>query len=170
IGVPEALEKRMTKQFGRPLLEVALSLGAETTAGSTVVLPAPGGQRVVAVGLGDIDVTPEQVRRAAGNGVRKAAGLAGDNAVIVAVCLDAVEPEVIRGAAEGALLGAYSFVKLSAAPVASKFASITVVSNSGKPEARRAVESARIVATAVCLARDWVNTPANALYPEVFAD
>ncbi len=170
IGVPEALEKRMAKQFGRPLLEVALSLGAETTAGSTVVLPAPGGQRVVAVGLGDIDVTPEQVRRAAGNGVRKAAGLAGDKAVTVAVCLDAVEPEVIRGAAEGALLGAYSFVKLSAAPVASKIASITVVSNSGKPEARRAVESARIVATAVCLARDWVNTPANALYPEVFAD
>src|SRR4029078_9899736 len=63
-----------------------------------------------------------------------------------------------------------SFVKLSTAPVASKIASITVVSNSGKPEARRAVESPRIVATAVCLARDWVTTPANALYPEVFAD
>ena len=32
------------------------------------------------------------------------------------------------------------------------------------------MESARIVATAVCLARDWVNAPATELYPETFAD
>ena len=170
IGLPDGLDKRLARQFGRPLLEVARSLGAATKPGSTTVVPGPDGHRVVVVGLGDIDVTPEQVRRAAGNGVRTAAKLAGDQAVAVAICLDAVEPEVIRGAAEGALLGAYSFVKLGAEPAPAKIASITVVSSSGKPEARRAVESARTVAAAVCQARDWVNTPANALYPETFAE
>ena len=149
---------------------MARSLGAETKAGTTAVLPGPDGQRLVAVGLGDIDVTPEQVRRAAGNGVRKAAKLAGEKAVSVAVCLEAVEPEVIRGAAEGALLGAYTFVKVSAEPAPAKIASITVVSSSGKPEARRAVESARVVASAVCLALDCVNAQANELYPETFGE
>ena len=81
-----------------------------------------------------------------------------------------VEPEVIRGAAEGALLGSYRFVKVSGEQPSAKVASITVVSSSAKPEAKRAIDAARIVATAVCLARDWVNTPANALYPETFAD
>ena len=170
VGVADDLEKRIAKQFGRPLLQVALSLGAKTKPGSTVALPGPDGRTMVAVGLGDIDVTPEQVRRAAGNGVRKASKLAGDGSVSVAVCLDAVEPEVIRGAAEGALLGSYSFVKLSMDQPPARVSSITVVSTSGKPEARRAVEAARTVASAVCLARDWVNEPANVLYPETFAE
>ena len=170
VGVPDDLEKRIARQFGRPLLEVVLSLGGKTKPGSTVALPGPDGRRVVAVGLGDIDVTPEQVRRAAGNAVRKAAKLAGDGLVSVAVCLDAVEPEVIKGAAEGALLGVYSFVKLSVDQPPAKVSSITVVSSSGKPAARRAIDTATVVARAVCLARDWVNEPANVLYPETFAD
>ncbi len=170
VGVSDQLEKRVAKQLGRPLLEVAISLGAKTKPGGTVALPGPDGSRIVVVGLGDLDVTPEQVRRAAGNGVRHAASLAGEGSVSVAVSLDAVEPEVIRGAAEGALLGAYSFVKVSGEQPEPTVSSITVVSSSGKPEARRAVEAARIVATAVCLARDWVNTPANVLYPETFAE
>jgi len=170
VGASDQLQKRVAKQFGRALLEVALSLGGTTKPGVTVTLPGPDGTRVVVVGLGDLDVTPEQVRRAAGNGVRQAAALAGDGSVTVAVCLDAVEPDVIRGAAEGAVLGAYSFVKVSGSEPAPSVAAITVVSSSGKPEARRAVETARIVATAVCLARDWVNAPANVLYPETFAE
>ena len=152
------------------MLDLARSLGADTKPGTTVLLPGPDGQRVVVVGLGEIDVTPEQVRRAAGTAVRKAGELAGDQGVKVAVCLDVVEPEVIRGAAEGALLGSYRFVKVSGEQPSAKVASITVVSSSAKPEAKRAIDAARIVATAVCLARDWVNTPANALYPETFAD
>ncbi|MFT3862078.1 leucyl aminopeptidase [Micropruina sp.] len=170
VGLPKDLDKRVTKQFGRPLLDVARSLGATTNPGATVTLPGADGQRVIVVGLGEIDVTPEQVRRAAGSGLRTAAKLGGDRAVKVAVCLDAVEPEVIRGAAEGALLGSYSFVKVSGEQSPVAIASITVVSSSGKPEARRAVETARTVAAAVCLARDWVNTPANVLYPETFAE
>jgi leucyl aminopeptidase len=170
VGAPDQLDKRVNKQFGTSLLDLARSLGADTKPGTTVLLPGPDGQRVVVVGLGEIDVTPEQVRRAAGTAVRKAGELAGDQGVKVAVCLDVVEPEVIRGAAEGALLGSYRFVKVSGEQPSAKVASITVVSSSAKPEAKRAIDAARIVATAVCLARDWVNTPANALYPETFAD
>ena len=170
VGAPDQLDKRVNKQFGTSLLDLARSLGADTKPGTTVLLPGPAGQRVVVVGLGEIDVTPEQVRRAAGTAVRKAGELAGDQGVKVAVCLDVVEPEVIRGAAEGALLGSYRFVKVSGEQPSAKVASITVVSSSAKPEAKRAIDAARIVATAVCLARDWVNTPANALYPETFAD
>jgi leucyl aminopeptidase len=170
VGAPDQLEKRVAKQFGTSLLDLARSLGADTKPGGTVLLPAPDGHRVLVVGLGEIDVTPEQVRRAAGTAVRRAGELADDNGLKVAVCLDVVEPEVIRGAAEGALLGSYTFVKVSGEQRPARVASITVVSGSAKPEARRAIEAARIVATAVCLARDWVNTPANALYPETFAD
>ena len=170
VGAPDQLDKRVNKQFGTSLLDLARSLGADTKPGTTVLLPGPDGQRVVVVGLGEIDVTPEQVRRAAGTAVRKAGELAGDQGVKVAVWLDVVEPEVIRGAAEGALLGSYRFVKVSGEQPSAKVASITVVSSSAKPEAKRAIDAARIVATAVCLARDWVNTPANALYPETFAD
>lgn len=170
VGVPDELEQRTAKQFGRPLLAVARGLGADAKPGSTTVLPGPDGHRLIAVGLGDIDVTPEQVRRAAGNGVRAAAGLGAERPLRVAICLDAVEPEVVKGAAEGALLGAYSFVKVSGKEPQDAVASVTVVSSSGKPEVRRAIETATTVAAAVCLARDWVNTPANVLYPETFAD
>ena len=170
VGVPDELDQRTAKQVGQPLLAVARGLGADAKPGSTTVLPGTDGGRLIAVGLGDADVTPEQVRRAAGNGVRAAAGLNAERPLRVAICLDAVEPEVVKGAAEGALLGAYSFVKVSGREPKEAIASVTVVSSSGKPEARRAIETARTVAAAVCLARDWVNTPANVLYPETFAD
>ncbi len=170
VGVPDQVERRAAKQFGQPLLALVGELGATAKPGTTTVLPGADGCRLIAVGLGDIDVTPEQVRRAAGNGVRAAAGLGSERQLRVAICLDAVEPEVVKGAAEGALLGAYSFVKVSGKQPTDPIASVTVVSSSGKPEVRRAVEVATTVAAAVCLARDWVNTPANVLYPETFAD
>ncbi|MFT4297014.1 MAG: leucyl aminopeptidase [Micropruina sp.] len=170
VGLPDEVERRAAKQFGQPLLAVARSLGADSKPGSTVVLPGADGRRLIAVGLGNIDVTPEQVRRAAGNGVRTASGLKSERPLRVAICLDAVEPEVVKGAAEGALLGSYAFVKVSGAQAAESIAALTVVSSSGKPEVRGAVETAKTVAAAVCLARDWVNTPANVLYPQTFAE
>ena len=170
IGVSEDADRAFTKQFGRGLRDLALSFGAKTKPGRAVVVPGPDRTRYVVVGLGDIDVTPEQVRRAAGAGVRAAAALAQDAPLVIAVSLDAVEPEVIKGAAEGALLGAYSYGKVTSAPAKPAVARLAVVSTSSRSEARRAVETAATVADAVCLAREWVNTPGNLLYPESFAE
>ncbi|WP_232548532.1 leucyl aminopeptidase [Propioniciclava soli] len=166
VGVPDDVDKAWSKRSGSPLMEAAQTLGALPKPGTVVALP--GSPVVVVVGVGGVDVTPEQVRRATGNAVRAAARLAGDRSLSVAVSLEAVEPEVIRGVTEGALLGAYSYAKASATKAARPIGAVTIVSDA--PAAAAAVAEGETVAKAVCRARDWVNTPANALYPETFAD
>jgi len=166
IGVPDDLDRAWARRQGGGLLASALALGAAPKVGTSVVLP--GEPLVVVTGLGAVDVTPEQVRRATGNAVRAAARLAGDRTLAVALSLDTVDPAVVRGAAEGALLGAYAYAKPTRDAPKRPIGSLTVVA-SGK-DARAAVSDAVIVASAVCQAREWVNTPANVLYPESFAE
>ncbi len=170
VGLPDDLDKAFAKRFGTTVAKQAASLGATPRLGTTVVLPGPDGLRVVVVGLGDVDVTPEQIRRAAGNAVRAVAKLAIDGPLTVAVSLDAIEPEVIKGAAEGALLGAYVAARIGATPAASAIDKLVLLSSSTKAEAKDAVEMAGVVARAVCQTRDWVNAPPNLLYPETLAD
>ena len=167
VDLPTALEKDLTKRWGASPLAVALDLGAKTKSGSTVILPTAG-VRLVVVGLGDVDVTPEQVRRAVANGVRALARLEPAAPLHVAVSLDLVEPEVIKGAAEGALLGAYTFTKVGSEP-SELLRAVTLVSPSTKLEAKDAVTAAVAIAAGVNQTRDWINTPANILYPETFA-
>ena len=167
VDVPSAIEKDLTKRWGMPPLAVALDLGAKTKSGSTVVLPTAG-VRLVVVGLGDVDVTPEQVRRAVANGVRALARLEPASPLHVVISLDLAEPEVIKGAAEGALLGAYTYTKVGS-EASELLRHVTVVSPSAKPEAKDAVTAAVAIAAGVNQTRDWINTPANILYPESFA-
>ncbi|PFG17620.1 leucyl aminopeptidase [Propionicimonas paludicola] len=162
IGLPDDLAKAYTKAIGRELGEVAISLGGSSKNGKTVLVAGPSGQRILVVGLGPIDVTAEQVRRAVGAAVRAVAGLDGTNAVTVS--LETSEPGVIKGAAEGALLGAYSYRDPSG------ISAITLVSANRKPEAKQALDLAVSTAKAVATAREWVNLPANQLYPETFAE
>jgi leucyl aminopeptidase len=167
VDLPSAIEKDLTKRWGTSPLAVALDLGAKTKSGSAVVLPTAG-VRLVVVGLGEVDVTPEQVRRAVANGVRALAKLEPAAPLHVAVSLDLVEPEVIKGAAEGALLGAYTYTKIGSEP-SELLRVVTVISTSTKPEAKDAVTAAVAIAAGVNRTRDWINTPANILYPESFA-
>ncbi|MDQ7992852.1 MAG: leucyl aminopeptidase [Propionicimonas sp.] len=168
VGVPEDLAAALAKAYGRPLAEVVADLGGSSKNSETVLLPGPGRQRIIVVGLGDIDVTPEQVRRAAGTALRLALGLTGTRLLQVALSLDTIEPQVIKGAVEGALLGSYRYRGATGKPGVGE---IQLVSGSHrKPEARHALELGVATATAVCRARTWVNTPANDLYPESFAD
>ncbi len=109
VGLPEELAKAFVKTFGTDLAAIARQLGGSAKAGRVVLVPGPGGLRVVVVGLGPIDVTPEQVRRAAGAAARLVAGLGGTAPLQVTISLETAEPQVIKGAAEGALLGAYSY-------------------------------------------------------------
>jgi len=165
VGAPDALEAEFAGRFGATIAALAAQVGAAPKPGSTAVLPGPSGP-VVITGLGEADVTPDRVRRAAANGVRRALDANGDKSVAVSISLDAYEPEILAAAAEGALLGAYRFDKLGTGKAEASASRIALV---GPAEATDAVAAARITAEAVCLARDWVNTPANVLYPESFA-
>ena len=165
VGLPDQLGRAFAKAMGRGVEEVAAGLGASAKLGKTALVSAPGGLRLVVVGLGPIDVTPEQVRRAAGAAVRLVAGLEGSRPPAVTISLDTTEPEIIKGAAEGALLGAYCY-----RPTGAGVGEVTLVSTNRRAEARQAVDLAATVAEAVVTAREWVNTPANLLYPETFAE
>jgi len=85
---------------------------------------------------------------------------------VVTLSLETAEPQVIKGAAEGALLGAYSYRKGSGAGVGQ----LVLVSQNKRPEARQALELAVTTSAAVDLAREWVNLPGNDLFPESFAE
>ena len=168
VGLPDEVGKSFTKALGADVATVAKQLGAVTKTGKTVLLPGAGGLKLVVVGVGPIDVTPEQVRRAAGAAVRLVAGLPSDAPKSVTISLETSEPQVIKGAAEGALLGAYSYRPVS--PSVPGIGEIVLVSAKPRTESKQAVELAAVTAGAVVLARDWVNAPANDLYPESFAE
>jgi leucyl aminopeptidase len=168
VGLPDDLAKAFTKTFGQDLATLARRLGASAKPGKAILVAGPAGTRVVVVGLGPIDVTPEQVRRAIGSAVRLVGGLPADAPQTVVLSLEATEPQVIKAAVEGALLGAYSY--RPAEQGSSGIGQFLLVSSSKKPEARQALDLAVTTANAVITARNWVNTPANVLYPETFAD
>ena len=166
VGISEDADAEHAARTGSSILDAALSLGASPKPGSTAALA--GTPVLLVVGLGSADVTPERVRRATGGAMRAIATLAGERTLSVAVSLEAVEPEVIQGVAEGVLLGAYTYAKATDKAATEAISTITIVSDS--TDAARAIGEGVAVATAVCRARDWVNTPANVLYPETFAE
>jgi leucyl aminopeptidase len=131
----------------------------------------PGGGKlpatlVLAVGLGDppaegASFDAEALRRAAGAALRsaapkKAAGRAeGDDPVSKAVtlALPALTPDEAEAVTTGALLGAYSFRRYRATPAADL--AVTVLTGDGNADA---VRRGQVVAKAVNLVRDLVNT------------
>lgn len=134
---------------------------------------------VVAVAL-PAEPTAEQLRRAAGRGVRAATKASASS---VAVALHPADVGEVGAIVEGVELGAYSYdtykskratakgrgtaaskkdVKLKSAVVLSPFARQIM--------ATRAVDRAATVARAVNAARDWVNTPPGDLRPPAFAE
>jgi leucyl aminopeptidase len=73
--------------------------------------------------------------------------------------------------AEGILLGAYSFDEYKTGDSKAPVEAATIVGPGVKAKATKdAVARAEIVAKAVNLARDWVNTPPRDLHPKAFAD
>ena len=153
--------------FGKALLPALTGLGATGRAGELTRLASLGATKaavVVAVGLGPVTdaYDAEVLRRAAGAAVR---GLAGTRSV--GLVLPADDPAGLRAVAEGGLLGAYAFRTYRRASLAAHLdpvAALTVVTSlgrAGKAIARRA----EVVAQAVHLARDLVNTPPSDLHP-----
>lgn len=173
VGIPDPVSSSYRKEFGKRPGELAKSIGASSKPLATTVLPAASGTTVILVGLGDKPAetaTDEELRAAAGAGVRTAGGLEL-SAATVAISFGRAEPSALRATAEGALLGTYAFKPLTTGePQPAKIAGITVISRSTGKQHLAAVEAAEVVAAAVVANREWVNQPANLLYPETFAD
>ncbi|MEL4357376.1 leucyl aminopeptidase [Luteococcus sp. H101] len=163
VGVRAAVDQQVTGS----LLELARDLGAKPEAGAVAILPRYGAQ-VLAVGLGSDPLEPEQLRRSVGAALRQAVSRAGERALHVALSLETAEAELVRAAVEGALLGAYQFGKVGA-ETTPRLGRLTVVTSLSGTAAKQALAEAQAVAQAVLVARDWINTPANVLYPESFA-
>ncbi len=170
VGVPDDISRGVAKAMGRGLEALVAGLGGSSKPGTVILVPVPGDLRLIVVGLGNIDVTPEQVRRATGTALRAAAGLPGDKPLTVAVSLDITEPEVIKGVVEGSLLGSYTYRPPSGSKRPAGVEQVQVVSTPKRPESRHALDVGVSTATAVCQARDWVNMPPNLLFPESFAE
>jgi leucyl aminopeptidase len=142
-------------------LEAALrTLGAKGRADEVVKVATLGladFPLVVGAGVGADPASAEAARRAAGAAVR---ALTGQRRVHFAM-------DAPAGAlAEGALLGAYEFTAYKSSAAKQALRTLTIAA---APSARAEVRRAGIVADAVGLTRDLVNTPPNDLYPETFA-
>jgi leucyl aminopeptidase len=163
--------------LGGDLTSTLATLGA--TGQAEEITRLPGGQQlaaplIVAVGLGPAPVNAEDLRRAAGAAVRSITGSAaasqpdanGDApGPRIALALPAEDPAQAEAAALGALLGGYSFrrYRRAAAPPAS----VTVLTSDS--DTGSASKRAQVIADAVSLARDLVNTAPSDLYPATLA-
>ena len=143
-------------------------LGVTGKAGEIVrtVLPAGGdsaGARVALVGFGDETPTPASWRVAAGQAAR---ALATVDTVDVAV--GDLEPDTAEQLAIGFALGGYRFdtYRSEQRPATTRLRLVTSEATTILP----ALERARVIASAVWLVRDLVNTPPNALSPASFAE
>jgi leucyl aminopeptidase len=168
--VPDAVERAFAKRYGTSVAEMAAVVGAKDAEEHTRTLPPAGdGPRIVVVGLGSDEPSPEDLRRAAGVGVRQAGKLAENGRLSVVVSLGSKEPEEAQAVAEGALLGSYSYVPISSNDEERHQVSDVTVLHGARGKFDDLASDARFVADAVATAREWVNIPANLLYPESFA-
>ncbi|MGZ6827502.1 MAG: M17 family peptidase N-terminal domain-containing protein, partial [Mycobacteriales bacterium] len=154
----------VAKAFGKALLPALTGLGATGKAEEVTRLASLGATRapvVVAVGLGDGRGDAEVLRRATGAAVRALAGTRS-----VALALPAADAVALRAVAEGALLGAYAFTAYRTTSLEAHkppVEALTLLTSS--KEAKAVVARAQVVASAVALARDLVNTPPSDLHP-----
>ena len=164
----------LDEAYGGKLAATLAAVGATGKKGEVTKVPTVGAIAapvVAAVGLGsgrDAAKEPEALRRAAGAAIR---ALAGSRRV--AIVLPAESPEAVGAVAEGALLGAYSFLRYRHASREEHkpaVEAITVVSPAAREKATKAAAArAETVAAAVSLARDLVNTPPSDLHPKELA-
>ena len=171
--------------LGKALLPALTRLGATGRAEQVTRLATLGATTapvVVAVGLGPVAAKGEAydgelLRRAAGAAVRALAG-SGKVALTLAASGGDLAHQA-RATGEGALLGAYSFSRYrTPAGDASAGAErrdpvrelVLVVPAAKDKASRAAVQRAEVIARAVWLARDLVNTPPSDLHPAELAE
>jgi leucyl aminopeptidase len=156
--------------MGGTLLETLSSLGATgkaeevTRTVSAGKLSAP---LIAAVGIGTAKAAgpasadAEVLRRAAGKAVRS---LSSPKVTSIALALPAADPVSAEATALGALLGTYYFGRYRSD--GHPAAELSLIAG---PDVAAAVAKAQVLAAAVTLVRDLVNTSPSHLYPETFA-
>jgi len=173
---PASGAKDVDDALGGTLAATLAALGATGEAGEVTKI-ASGGRLtaplIVAVGIGadsgDAPIEPEVLRRAAGAAVRAVVspggnGQPGQRRIALALpARDQVEAEAV---ALGALLGSYTFRRYRSEPAAQ----VTLTLLAAGSHAAEAARRAEVLATAVNLVRDLVNTGPSDLVPATFAD
>jgi leucyl aminopeptidase len=174
--VPGPGTKDVDEALGGTLAELLTTLGATGDPGEVVRITTNGrltAPLVAAVGLGeggDGDGTPaalETLRRAAGAAVRALAGSrrAGAAPLRIALALPATGADEAEAVALGALLGAYTFRRYRREQPPEPV--LTLLSQAAG--AAEAADRATVIAAAVNLVRDLVNTSPSDLVPEALA-
>ncbi len=158
--------------LGGNLLQTLSALGATgkaeevTRTVSAGTLSAP---LIAAVGIGAADATSpgsadaEVLRRAAGAAVRS---LTSPKVRTIALALPAGNAASAEATALGALLGSYFFGRYRGNGHAAAAAELTLIAGD---DVAAAIARARVLAAAVALVRDLVNTSPSHLYPGSFA-
>jgi leucyl aminopeptidase len=146
-------------------LAATLSVLGATGAQDEVTRIASGGALaaplIIAVGLGP-DPGAEALRRGAGAAVRSLAG----KAARITIALPAGDAAQAEAVALGALLGRYAFTRYRASEQGRQ-PELTLIA--AGDSALAAVRRGQVLADAVTLVRDLVNTSPADLYPESFA-
>ncbi|MCW2737641.1 leucyl aminopeptidase [Nocardioides sp.] len=160
----------VSKAYGRRLRPFLSTMGVTGKAGEAVKAPTRdevNAPLLVFVGLGEDPADPVAVRRAAGVAARSVS-----NAASVALALPSETPELIEAVVEGHRLGGYTFTAYkSKQSEATEPTDVVVLSPvARRAEAVAALERAEILADAVVLCRDWVNTPPKDCTPPLLAD
>lgn len=162
--------EEVAKAYGRRLRPFLSTMGVTGKPGEAVKAPTReevNAPLLVFVGLGDDPADPVAVRRAAGVAARSVS-----NAASVALALPADTPELVSAVVEGHRLGGYAFTAYkSQMPEPDAPNDVVVLTSiARRAEAVAALESAQVLADAVTLCRDWVNTPPGDCTPPLLAD
>lgn len=156
--------------YGRGFAPLLAAADFNGTFGETVRLPTHGtlnaGQLLV-VGLGDAEtLTTEKIRRAAGIAARGIGNVAS-----VCIALPAADADHVRAVIEGFSTGLYRFDAFKSKPRTGNLADVVVLSDvARRADVVAARDAAITLAEHANKARDWVNTPPNALVPTKFAE
>ncbi|MCV7412813.1 aminopeptidase [Mycobacterium florentinum] len=153
--------------------EILTGLRALEATGGTeqvhrLVVPSLPVASVLTIGLGkpQSEWSADVIRRAAGVAARSL----GKAEAVITTLTELPGEDVASAAVEGLILGGYRFTAFRSEKTAPKdkgLSKITVLTTS--KEAKKQAAHGAAVATAVATARDFVNTPPNALFPAEFA-
>ncbi len=163
--LPEAVRAVLTGAVLR-------SLGVSGRPDAVVRVPVAGASApvVALTGVGKgTDPDHETLRRAAGAAARELAGTS-----LAAFALPLADENALAAVAEGVLLGAYAFgryrVRSAEGRPAPLEQAVVVAPEAVAGSADDAVRRAGVLADAVAVVRDLVNTPPSDLYPASFAE